>query len=914
MPAENRDFPISPDSYCYLQNIGSGGVISVKRGPTVVSLTGQDQPVRYNANQRNFQSCNLDNAVQQFPRAGEGDYVVIENPSKVDEGKNFPSSASENAIELAKGSKIVVPGPWSEALWPGQIAHVIEGHRLRSNQYLIAIVYNADEAEKNWEKGTVVKPQESAGEEGETNTAKEVKRKGLPRPDSFAVGTRIIIKGTDVSFYIPCTGVEVLKDEDSGEYVREAVTLAQMEYCCLIDESGKYEYPKGPDVIFPKPTQVFDMDSRKRRKFKPIELNRINGIHLKVTADFEDQDLEKPVGDDGQRPTRKYKEGEELFVTGKTLSIYYPREELAIIEYGQGNRKHFSTAIPKGEGRYVINRESGEIKLVKGYKMLLPDPRTEILVRRILTPDECEGMYPGNQEALNYNLDLARAMAESPSGRSGLVSEGDYRKRQAKQARTRGAVGTQAMGLMDTDVLEASYEAAVDDAFVPEDAGTEGGSGRSVRRGTRYTEPRQLTLNTKYDGVPKIEVYPGYAVLVVGSEGSRRVVEGPKADDEDAENFMFLLEYDEKLGKMSLSTGKPKNTDRLLTTCYLCVHNNQVGDIIGFESKDHVRGTVKISMRVNFEAESDEDKLKWFSVDNYVKYLTDHVRSIIAGMGKRHTIAEIKANTVDLVRDAILGTKPGGTAEKSEPLHTSRPGLSFDNGMRVFEVEVLPDDCNSLVTIADPSISQLLDDAQTEVVKSNIQLDRNRKDLEATIEAEKISQAKQEATHKTEQLRLDLQKQLIGDQLALSLANFEAELAKIEQEAEQKKQRESLTDIGFTAQLQRDKAQKEQDVSFAKVDQEAAIQMLTEETKAAVERFQAAKDGLYEVLVSLGRDEMAAKFAEACTIERYLSGDSLGNSVANLLSFAPSLQQFFEKAEKIQNGNGSNRLRETANS
>lgn len=46
--------------------------------------------------------------------------------------------------------------------------------------------------------------------------------------------------------------------------------------------------------------------------------------------------------------------------------------------------------------------------------------------------------------------------------------------------------------------------------------------------GTKYTEPRQLTLNTKYDGVPKIEVWPGYAVLVVGSEGSRRVVEGPQ--------------------------------------------------------------------------------------------------------------------------------------------------------------------------------------------------------------------------------------------------------------------------------------------------------------------------------------------------------------------------------------------------
>jgi major vault protein len=908
MPAENRDFPISPDSYCYLQNIGSGGVISVKRGPTVVSLTGQDQPVRYDANRRTFTSCNLENAVQQFPRAGEGDYVVIENPSK---NAEFPTDASSNSIELRKGSKIVIPGPWSEALWPGQIAHVVEGHRLRSNQYLIAIIYNADEAEKNWETGTVVKPQTES--EDDTTIAQDVEQKGLPRPESFAVGTRIIIKGTDVSFYIPCTGVEVMKDEENGKYVREAVTLAQMEYCCLIDESGKYEYPKGPQVVFPKPTQVFDMDKRKRRKFRPLELNTINGVHLKVTADFEGEDLEKPAGENGQRPTRKYKEGEELFVTGKTLAIYYPREELAIIEYGQGNKKHFSTAIPKGEGRYLIDRETGVIELIKGPKMLLPDPRNQILVRRILSPDECESMYPGNQEALAYNLDLAQAMQESPSGRSGLVSEGDYRKRIAK--RSRGAQPDYLMA--DETSLESMQFGAVSDDYEPESVGTEGGAAKAVQRGTRYTEPRQLTLNTKYDGVPKIEVFPGYAVLVVGSEGSRRVVEGPKPDESD-ENFMFLLEYDEKLGSMRLSTGKPKNTDRLLRTSYLCVANNQVGDIIGFESKDHVRGTVKISMRVNFEADSDAEKLKWFSVPNYVKYLCDHVRSIIAGMGKRHTIAEIKAKSVDLIRDAILGTKPTGSPDASEPLHTTRPGLFFeDNGMRVIEVEVLPDDEGSLVTIGDPAIASLLDQAQTEVVKANIQLDRGRKDLEATIEQEKIKQAKADATHKTNQLQIELNKQLIGDQLSLAMAQFEAEIAKIERQAEQQKQSEALTDISFEAQQQRLRAEKEQQLAFEAKEQELQVLLLTEETKAAVERFQAAKDGLYEVLVSLGRDEMAAKFAEACTIERYLSGDSIGSSIANLLSVVPTLQQFMDKGEEIQKarGNGSNRLREqTANS
>lgn len=601
---QNRDITLPPDTFLYLQNVGKGGLITVFRGPTVVNQTGQDVPVRYDPNTSKYHQCRLEDAVQQCPRAKEGDYIVLENPEET--SNLFPTETTQQAKRLKKGRKVIIPGPWSEALWPGQVATVVEGHRLRSNQYVVATVYNADEAEKNWEAGTVAVSQTEGDGEDKSHHRQEV-RKGLPKPDSFAVGTRIVIRGSDVSFFIPCTGVEVVRD-DQNKYVREAVTLEQLEYCTLIDESGKKEYPKGPAVVYPKPTQTFETDNKGRRKFRPIELNTINGIHLKVTADFTGPDIENDISQ-----KRNYEEGEELFVTGKTLSIYYPREELAIIEYGQGNKKHYSTAIPKGEGRYVINRETGAIRLERGPRMFLADPRREIPVRRVLSPDECALWYPGNQEALAYNADLAEAMAESPSGRSGVVSEGDYRKRQAKRmlqnkGSTRGLESSQAY-LMASAGIESQD-------FAAEEVGDEGGSTETIRRGTKFTEPRTLTLNTKYDGVPRIEVWPGYAVLVVGAEGSRKVVQGPE---------VILLEYDEKLGFMELSTGKPKSTDKLFRTAYLQTHNNQVGDVVGFESKDHVKGSVKISLRVNFEAMSDDEKLKWFSVSNYVKFLTDHV-------------------------------------------------------------------------------------------------------------------------------------------------------------------------------------------------------------------------------------------------------------------------------------------------
>ena len=925
-PQVNRDLTLSPNSYLYLQSETKQGSIVVHRGPSIVNQTGNDVPIKYDPNSGKFSPCDdLTQAVKQCPMAAEGDYVIITNPT---EGNAFPKTqGAQAAIELQRGCKVVIPGPWSEALYPGQSATVIPGHRLRSNQFLVAMVYEAKKAEDGWTKDTVVEDaadplidaesSESTGQQRETPSPQQesltTEGKGLPTPESFAVGTRIVIRGTQVSFFIPCTGVETIKDDDDN-YVREAVTLEQMEYCELIGESGSKEFPKGPKVVFPSPTQIFGTDSRKRRKFRPTELNTINGIHLKVTADFTDEDLEQPAGSDGKRPDRKYQEGEELFVTGNTLAIYYPREELAIIEYGQGNKKHYSTAIPKGEGRYVIDRESGKIRVEKGPAMFLANPRLEIPVRRILDQVTCSRWYPNNDEALQYNAELAEAMASSPSGRSGLVSEGDVRKFRAKQIRSSTKGSPSASYLQASDAIGAN-EMLGD--FTPEEVGTEGG--KTIGRGQAYTEPRTLTLNTKYDGVPRIEVWPGYAVLIVGSQSNeRRVVEGPSVE---------LLEYDEKLGYVTLSTGKPKNTDNLYATPYLCVQNNQVGDIINFESADHVRGTIKISMRVTFEGETQDDKLRWFSTENYVKFLCDHVRSIIGGMAKRNSVAEIKGNYIDLVRDAVLGPKEriteprrptdfgqdmeneGGPALSTllgEDRRTTRSGLFFpDNGMRVIEVEVLELD------LKDAEISEMLNEAELEVVRSNIRIQQAEKDLEATTKLERIAQHKLVAEHDTSSKEAELEVQTIEEQLAVTLAQIEAGLKKLEEDAKTQAARDGITDASEEAKRARLKADTDQQLTVDTANQKLSTELITVETDAATKRMAAAKDGLSETLVALGRDDMAARLAEALNIERFLTGDSLGSSVTNLLSFFPSLKDLLDRGDKAQ-ADRTNRLRNPA--
>ena len=880
---QNRELTLSPDTYLYLMSELKSGQITVYRGPASVNQTGQDKPVKYDPIKRQYQQCSLEQAVQQCPRASEGDYVILENPT---EDGTFIEASSAPSKVLKKGRKIVIPGPWSEALWAGQNAIVIEGHKLRSNQYLVVQIYNDEEAKKNW-ASTVAKPVDHSLNKLEGSNPEQtppqlqqkgpeqpaIKVAGLPLPDSFSVGTRIVICGDQVSFYIPCTGVEVVKDED-GRFVREAVTLEQLEYACLVDENGKKEYPRGPKVVFPKPTQVFEKDSKSRRKFQPIELNTINGIHLKVTADFSGPNIESEKSEQ-----RDYKEGTELFVTGKTLAIYYPREELAIIEYGAGNKKHYSTAIPKGEGRYVINRITGDIKLVKGPRMFLADPRTEIPVRRVVDLDSCELWYPGNKEALAYNADLEQAMAESPSGRSGTVSEGDYRKRQMKQMRGGGG---QESYLMAAQASGGTYESV----YVPEEVSDETTvMGDSIKRGTKFTQPRTLTLNTKYDGVPKIEVWPGFTVLIVGAEGSRRVEVGPN---------VVLLEYDEKLGFMELSTGKPKSTDKLMRTAYLCVQNNQVGDIVGFESKDHVKGKIKISLRVSFEADTEDDRLKWFGTDNYVKFLTDHVRSIIAGTAKKFSIAQIRSDYVTIVRDAILGVKKDGDEK--------RPGLPFENGMKVTEAEVLE------LKLDDPTIAQMLDKAQTDVVRANIEIQQAQQDLEATREKERIKQDKSRATYQTTKVSLELSEEQVKAQLELALVTLESDLKKIEEQRKLEDANESLADLAAQRELIRNKATAEFDLKNKTDEQELKLVMLTAETKAATDRMLSAKDGLYEIMTSLGREDMIARITQAVNLERHVTGEDFGSSIANILSIIPSLQAFSERAKEV----GSNRLKSKA--
>jgi major vault protein len=801
-----RDLVLAPSEYAYMQDV-TKGIVKTYTGPTVINPTAQERAVVFNPATKLFEPCTLDEAVQQIAIAPEGFYLILKNPSmKYDYP---PSGGVYPSPDLMVGRKINITGPCAFALWPGQMVKLVQGHHLRSNQYLLVRVYNEDEARKNWSTA-VIKP---ATIEGTEPAPQPISR----APADLTVGKLLIIKGTDVSFYIPPTGVGVVPDEHS-HYVRDALTLERLEYCILVDQNGKKRYERGPQVVFPEPTEAF-ITKDGARKFRAIELNEIQGLHIKVIA---------PFAEDG----RAYKEGDELFITGKETAIYYPREEHSLVRY-DGREKHFAVAVPAGEGRYVMNRKTGEIRMVRGPAMLLPNPVDEVIIRRVLSERECATWYPNNQTVLAHNRALRQL--EDASDRPGVIAEAEVQK----QSKKVGVAQQVAMGAA---------------AAAPAAFGTE------LDRSNQFTKPRTIVFNTKYEGVPSLNIWVGYAVLIVDKKGNRRVEQGPTN---------LLVDYDQTLEVLQLSTKTPKTDERLIETVFLRVLNNKVSDGCVVETVDHVKVTLRYSMRVNFEGEP----MRWFEVENYVKFLCDHVRSVLKGCVKKHAIEAFYAQSVEVIRDAILGRgdEKGG-----------RPGMKFpENGMHITDVEIVE------VAIEDEDIASLLGDAQREAVQGNITLLRARRGLEMTEKQEAISRGEADARAETARKLAELEVAATADRLRVALAAVQAELDQAEAQKLATVAKNAVADTDHAAALARQRATIALDTETRTAHQQLVLAALRAEVEAAVQRFGAAQGGFSEALLALSNQETLAKVAEAMSVQAFVGGKTLTDVIDRVFAGTP---------------------------
>lgn len=753
-----KDLVLSINEYAYVLDRTKGNVLC-HVGPTKTSLSQSDELVRFEPKSKKFRPCGYNEAISLFASAPENWYLVLKNPTK--SGRRPTAGTSNNLPEdIEIGRKINIPGPVSFALYPGQMAKVVKGHALRTNQYLLARIYDA--ARASVEGGQVI--------DADGNVV-------VPEKKDYVNGQILVIKGTDISFYIPPTGIEVipLQNDDALGYIRDAVTLERLEYCILKDEDGNKRYVHGPEVVFPEPTESFVTSPKGGFIFRAIELSKISGIYVKVIAEYADDDgTVHPVG-------------EELFITGDNQMIYYPRPEHAIINYDE-KILHHAIAIPDGEGIYVMNRMNGEIKTVRGPAMYLPDPRMEVVVKRKLSQRECNLWYPGNQTALAYNAGLTEKSLEKAIAKSV----------KAATANLDSSTTTAYSVTNSVNNINREFQTL---AYLESNAG--------ISRGTSYTKPRTITLDNKYDGVVSLDVWTGYAVNVVSKNGTRKVVRGPQT---------ILLDYDQTLEELQLSTGKPKTTDKVEHTVFLRYENNKVSDIISVETKDFVECSVKVSYCVDFDPAYMDS---WFSVDNYVKYLCDRIRSLLKREVKKHTIEDFYQNYSDIVRNIAIDYSENTTSEKASNKHEGR--FFRENGMFV-------KDCEVLSLTVESEIAEILESHQRDMVEKSLELS----DAEARV---KVAEALFDAEKKENELastKLINRMNLQGEEARRKL-EIQAEVNR-KQEAEKQAAKQAEKDmqvlIDAIHEAEMTRKQKETDANIAEKQALADIEKAKQEAYA----------------------------------------------------------------------------------
>jgi hypothetical protein len=342
-----------------------------------------------------------------------------------------------------------------------------------------------------------------------------------------------------------------------------------------------------------------------------------------------------------------------------------------------------------------------------------------------------------------------------------------------------------------------------------------------------------------------IYVPPSMAVMIT-AKNKREVVVGPQTR---------ILAYDEELEVLTLSTGRPKSDDELLSTCFLQVQGNKVSDLVRVKTADHVELEVLLSYRVSFVGDSE----RWFSVKDYVGLLCDHLGSIIRAAARSASIEDFHASSADILRGAILGQRNDSGA---------REGRHFqENGMWVYDVEVLD------VRILDQDVKNMLSEAQRMAILSTI----TRRQEELRLGDEQLKETVNQAIYGAQMATLvqAAEHEAVSRTVELARANTRLELDKLDQVQRATHEAEAVT-IRSRARL-------------AVAEQEALLERQALEARAAAfrEEMQALQPELIATLKSLASQKLAGELSRHLSPLAILGGESVAEVAGRLLDKLP---------------------------
>ena len=347
-----------------------------------------------------------------------------------------------------------------------------------------------------------------------------------------------------------------------------------------------------------------------------------------------------------------------------------------------------------------------------------------------------------------------------------------------------------------------------------------------------------------------VYIPPNNAALVT-AQTRREVVKGPQTR---------VLDFDEELEVLRLSTGKPKTAEHPLSTCLLQIDGNKVSDVVRVKTRDHVELDLTLSYRVSFVARGAEsDASRWFNVNDYVALLCDHLASLVRAAVRSHPIDGFHAASAPIVRNAVLGEKHEG-----EP----RAGRFFEeNGMWIYDVEVLD------VVIRDEEVRSLLFAAQRAAIESDVS--RKHEELRLANERLKESVTRDVLTERAQTLSKEVELEVEQRRLSLARTDGKVEVDRREKLGRAESEAAAL-DVSSTAAA-----------AAAGRETQRELELMGARVGAFKEQMAALHPELVATLKMLGNQHLAAELTRNLSPLAILGGESVSEVAERLLRALP---------------------------
>ncbi len=878
-----RRVTVTNREFVWVRNEDNGEV-TLHRGPTMVPPTASEQVVIDDGN-GGFKEGK--DEPQKMVEVGDNQYVVLYNPL-IDPDVGFPNGkfkqGRNEARPLANGTRQMIPGPCSFALRPGQRCEVRDAHELSQHQFLVVKAYG--EIDKDAPYYDITK--QSAGILSFTTVslAPRVTDESGDLDDTTPIrrGQLIVIRGIDTQFYIPPTGVDVVPDTScdatgaaiSGDQAREI--LQQAFYETTSSPVGASNFVSAG---------VFGLESTNA---VPIAAD----VKITTASTFSKSRGLAAVDQAGRRRHRVKKDAANFERLASNLRNS-PQLQQEFAKSARQTRLVREAVVLSEKEFCVIVDADGKRNVLKGPARVFPGPSDTFMVEgsrgRIYDAYE---LLPQRALWLRVITPLTRAAFASklPPGSTALLEKDTYNPGDELLLKE---VNAFFFPFNEIEVLSpVTGEAVVGNdhsqVFI-EAIGIDQKSGIYVRdlytgeakliRGLRsylVNPAKELHIERWVSagdwnhwifaqrphkhvsdavGTPwalSIRIPNNMAVMATSAKG-QRVIQGPCVE---------LLEYEEKLSYLELSTSTPKHDKKTLKTCFLNTMN-RVSDVIRIQTSDFVDIDVKVTYQINFE---EAYKDKWFDHPNYIQVLVDHLRSLVRNVCRSQSLGDLWVKIPDVVRHTILGDKTGENGEGE------RPGRLFkENGMRVTQVEVLTS------TLLDQTLAKQFTDVQRLMVSLQIGDKEAQANLQSNRLRDQVSADQASITEMTRKREHDLNVVLRELQHAASVdaaskatvrrmqeiqtdgEAYEAELqAKLHRQGEEANASNNRTVHLAEAKAEADRLRNEQQLAFTKASAEVDKDLISVRASAVVAENASVQPGLIEALKGHG-DKVLLKAA-----------------------------------------------------